>query len=134
MKYIFFLLLLASCVEPARIKRIESENDFLRNRITALENAQISINSRQFEIEVQQTSINVLIDSLQTRQGQTEKFVYYVNAKADSSLSIVFNIDKKALRRYNTGMFLGGVADFFTGGKVSKIIKSVKGIEDELRK
>lgn len=108
--------------------------DSLRNRISVLENA-MAINCSRLDIlDTEQISVNLLIDSLSTRMGNNEQFTYYVNAKADSSLSIVFNIDKKALRRYNTGMIAGGIVDFFTGGKLSKVIRSVKGVEHELRR
>ena len=133
MKYIFFLVVITACTNPSKEQQA-MQMDSLRNRISVLENA-MAINCSRLDIlDTEQISVNLLIDSLSTRIGNNEQFTYYVNAKADSSLSIVFNIDKKALRRYNTGMIAGGIVDFFTGGKLSKVIRSVKGVEHELRR
>lgn len=101
MKYIFFLVVITACTNPSKEQQA-MQMDSLRNRIAVLEDAQVSTNSRLYDLEQEQTYQYKDIDSMK----RAIVWVGNVAMKHDSAIS---DRDWKRDRSVRRGQFWGGI-------------------------
>jgi hypothetical protein len=101
MKYIFFLVLIAACTNPSKEQQA-MQMEALRNKIAVLEDAQVSTNSRLYDLEQEQTYQYKDIDSM-------KRAIVWVGNVAMKHDSAIADRDWKRDRSVRRGQFWGGI-------------------------